>query len=210
MFRFRRMPPPFFVVALLSLALVPGCSCSEEEPGPSPDAGPVAQGEVYVSGRVVDQNESPLAGAAVRVSGRSAQSDSAGRFALFAAVETSAVLRVEAAGFLSAQRLLARGPGSRAWAGVVMLVPGGARREIGAAGGTVGDLASGLSVEVPAGAFSTPVTLEAGLVPVGDPLLDRLRLPAPLPRPDNAVLAPLFAASISAGGARRDGPSARA
>jgi hypothetical protein len=112
---------------------------------------------------------------------------------------------VEAAGFVAAEKRLVRAAGLRAHAGVVMLSPGGARGEVGPAAASVGELAAdGIVVEVPAGAFSTAVTLEAGRVPVGDPLLDRLRLPAPLPRPSGpALLAPLFAASISAAGRSR-------
>lgn len=156
------------------------------------------------TGLVVDDQEKPVSGARVVVGKDEDVTGADGRFSLGLTVLGEPSVAVFAEGFAKAERRLEIDDEGQASAGTVMLVKLSASGRIGAGGGVVSG--GGLSVSVPAGAFSKEVALQAALIPVGDMLLDDLRLPRALPQPSGAALAPLFALSVDAGGAQPSKP----
>lgn len=173
----------------------PGDIAMETDSGPTPDPATVS-----VVGVVVDPDEKPVAGANVALGLHETTTDSAGRFFLGVAPDAGRALKVTAAGFARAERGV--DPSSSAWlsAGTIVLARLSASGEVDGAGGTVGDAASGVTIEVPAGAFSRKVQVEAALVALDDPLVADAKLPAPLPQPADAFTAPIFGLVLEAEG----------
>ncbi len=191
------------LLGLLATTAMAGCSCGEGPQGTTPakDAGANPDpATVSIVGVVVGPDEKPVAGAKVALGLHEAETDGVGRFFLGVAADAGRALRITAEGFAKAERAV--DPSSSAWlsAGTVVLAKLSASGEVDGAGGTVGDVASGVKVEVPAGAFSRKVRIEAALVALDDPLVADAKLPAPLPQPANAIAAPIFGLVLEAEG----------
>ncbi len=179
-----------------------GCN---DEPGDGGADWPVSQQRQWVSGSVLDLDAAPIAGAQVRLGELTGTTDDAGRygFATFAGQVTRALV-VNAPGYLPVERRLPAGGGARIELPPLMLFEADGTVTIeGRDGGRLLAEGVGIEVTVPARAFSGSVTLRTARVPLGDPLRDELRLPAPLPRQANDLpVAPLFALLLDAGGAQ--------
>ncbi|MDF1562185.1 MAG: carboxypeptidase regulatory-like domain-containing protein [Deltaproteobacteria bacterium] len=194
------------LLALVALTLLSACrGCGPDTP-PPPDGGVTPPlGPVSVQGRIVTLEEAPFAGAEVSLAGARATTDDAGFFWLHTDPAGRQVLVVSAAGHLPAERAVDTGAGPRVNAGTIQLMPVAASEAIdGAVGGSLS--AGPMQVEIPAGAFTGQVRVELALVPVDDPLLEALRLPARIPTPPRRPIAPLFAFVLEASGQQPAAP----
>ncbi|MBI5549093.1 MAG: hypothetical protein HY901_34850, partial [Deltaproteobacteria bacterium] len=204
------------LVRLLALSLLaaaaPACSCNQEPPAPPPVVEP-ATDTVTLLGRVVDEANAAVGGARVSVGSAQAKTNDDGRFFLaapVAAAGTLAPVRVEADGFVPVERA-ADLSGKMRWQqlGTVWLPRAAATAQVqpGTAT-TLSDPASGLSVTVPAGAFSQAVTVRAALLDTSEPFFAELALPTRLPRPDNGAVALIFGLNLDAEGLQPSSPIA--
>ncbi len=154
-----------------------------------------------LSGIVVNSTDEPVAGAAVRLAAFETSTGTNGRFLFDAATGQPRSLVVSATGYLPAERLVDAAAGRpRIEVTPIRLVPITIDETVdGAAGASVAGDGS-LSVSIPAGAFTGTVRFTAGLIPVGNALLDDDRFPAPLPRPAAGQVVPLFGVILEAEG----------
>lgn len=193
-------------------ALPDGLLDATDVPAPDPGGdGPVGDlpgTGLTVAGAVLDQTDQPLAGCSVDASAAgfpvaSATTTTGGRFLLTLAVEASPrVLQVRCPGHVPAERTLAGGLAGPQELAPVIMTPVLASGEVGMGGAIVATPDNDLSLEVPPEAFASPVTVSLGRIPMGDPLRDDLRLPAPLPESPGVPVSGLAAVVIDAGGAQ--------
>lgn len=199
---------PRRLLSLLALSvLFTGCDCGGTITPPVTDGGlPVGDGTVTVLGRVVGPDEAPVAGGRVSVGGDETTTADDGRFLLTTGPGVGRAVVVRAEGFAKAERRVDLSAGRVASAGTIALTPVAAEADVGPEGGTVESSDGAVKVVVPAGAFAETVHFTAAPIPVGDALVDDLRLPAPLPEAAGAVTAPLFAVILDAEGRQPAAP----
>ncbi len=204
---------PSFLLVLFSMVLLAGgCGSSDEKKNSDPGDGPpdpeLTDQKQLVLGTVLDAGDRyPLEGAIVGLGDIVARTDARGRFAIstWAAKQPRAVV-ASAEGFASVSKLLEAGGGHRIELGPILLADFDATAELGPEGGRLEAQDAGVTIDVPAGAFSEPVDLGVSRLPLGDPLEDPYLLPAALPDPPGGQVSALFGLIIHSGGVQ---PSAK-
>ncbi len=213
---------------LAAATVAAGCGGGgDPQPADVADPGDVAAGDpgdgdespgdlhgtgLAVRGAVLDPAERPLADCSIDLSVDGAfvnvaSTGTGGRFSRALDVSASSrALRIRCPGHVPAERTLAAGLGGTVELPPVIMVPASASSEVGTTGATVAAAGDDVTLEVPPGAFASPVTVSLGRIPLGDPLRDDLRLPAPLPEAPGVPVSGLAAVVLDAGGVQPAAP----